>query len=135
MKKTLAALALGCLLQANANAGCRFNWHHYGDNTIRDLVAEKIGAHVTNEYCTLFGDKFEIVIQFNAYTLPKMVAGHATVGIRKKGSKAVPAQTLTMLATDSDGRTSGAANNEAVRATLAAVDNLMSELRTYKVAE
>lgn len=135
MKKTLAALALCVLFQGNANAGCKFSWAHYGDNTIRDLVARQIGNHIPETYCDIYGDKYQIVLQFHAYTLPNMVAGHAIVGIRKKGSKAVPGEYYSAIKTDTSGRTTGAANDQAVQATLKALDNLMSELRSYEVSE
>jgi hypothetical protein len=135
MKKILAALVLCICYQGSANAGCKFSWHHYGDNTLRDLVAQEIGGHVSDTYCAMFGDKYEIVVQFNAYTLSNMVAGHSIVGIRKKGSKSVPSENYSALVTDTSGRTAGAANNKAVQATLSALDDLMSELRSYKASE
>ena len=133
MKKALMALAAGLLLQGNAHAGCEFKWTHYGDNKVRDLVAQHIGSHVTDEYCTRFNRDNELVIQFSAYLMPNMAAGHASVGIRKRDSYVLPIMTYSSLSTDTDGRTLGAANDLAARATFRALDNLMSELRSYKV--
>lgn len=135
MKKTLAVLALCMLFQGTANAGCRFSWYSYGDTTLRDLVDQQIGGHIPDAYCEMYADKYQIVVQFNAYTLSNMAAGHAIVGIRKKGSKVLPVENYSILSTDTKGRTAGAANNLAVDATLSALDNLMSELRSYKVTE
>ena len=133
MKKvSLITLLLGLSLQSEA---CTFSWTTYGDNTIRSLVAKEIGSHVTEEYCQKFNKNHQIVIEFNAYVLRNMVAGHARVGIRKRGSNVLPVESYASLTTDTNGRTQGAANDEAARATLNAIDDLMSEIRSYKVSE
>lgn len=133
MKKTLITLALSSFLLGNANA-CNFDWSHYGDDNLRDMIASQIGYHITEEYCLKFNQKNELFVMFNAYPLNNMAAGHATVGIRKRGSKETPVRTYSHITTDIAGRTLGEAKTMALRATLYAIDDLMSELGTYKVS-
>jgi hypothetical protein len=132
LKKGLASLAMFFATVSSANA-CQFSWYHYGDDSTRALIAQKIGDHVTNEYCARFNAKHQLFIQSSAYTMSAMTIGHAVVGIRPRGSKVHPTETFTMVSYDAGGRTSGDAQRLAVRATLLAVDNLMSELKTYTV--
>jgi hypothetical protein len=130
MKKMIAALAISALAVGNASA-CKFTWYHYGDESTKMLIGQDIGSHVTDEYCAKFNAKNELFVQSTAYTLSNMTAGHSIVGIRPRGSKTHPGDTYTMLSTDTNGRTSGEAQRLAVKATLKAIDNLMSELATY----
>ncbi|MBA5636428.1 hypothetical protein H3H37_05110 [Duganella sp. LX20W] len=132
MKKQIAALLISVLSMAHASA-CTFTWHHYGEESTRSLINPDIGSHVTDAYCAKFNAKNELFVQTSTYVMNNMAAGHAIVGIRPKGSNAHPIETFTMLSTDTNGRTSGDAQALAVRATLKAMDNLMSELQTYKV--
>lgn len=134
MKKVIVTLALSVLGMGNASA-CNFSWHHYGDEALRNLVAKEIGKHVSDQYCAKFNAKNELFIEFSSYVVRDMVAGHAIVGIRPRNSTAHPLETFTMLATDTALRTSGDAQRQAVIATLSALDNLMSELDNYKIAQ
>lgn len=134
IKKAAACFFASSSLVGTAGA-CQFSWFHIGDESTKTLISQEIGAHVTDEYCVRFNKNNQLFIQSSAYALTNMAAGHAIVGIRPRGSKAHPIETFTMLSTDTDGRTSGDAQRLAVRATVKAIDNLMSELNTYKVSE
>ena len=134
MKKVIVTLALSVLGMGQASA-CNFSWHHYGEEAVRKIVAKDIGAHVSDQYCAKFNAKNELFIEFSSYVLRDMVAGHAVVGIRPRNSTAHPVETFSMLSTDTALRTSGDAQRQAARATIKALDNLMSELDNYKIAE
>jgi hypothetical protein len=134
LKKVLAFLAMSFAVAGNAHA-CQFSWYHYGEDSTRALIAQEIGSHVSDEYCARFNAKHQLFIQSTAYVLNNVVIGHSIVGIRPRGSKVHPAETFTMVSYDTAGRTSGDAQRLAVRATVRALDNLMSELKTYKVSE
>ncbi|XLZ70079.1 hypothetical protein ABT364_26685 [Massilia sp. SR12] len=126
---------LGAILSVaalNANA-CTFSWHTYGDDAIREKLSAKIGAHVPDQYCNKFNKNHEIVLQYNAYILRNMCVAHAIASIRKRGTETLQAKTRSAVITDTECRTSGAANDLAVQASLNALDDLMSELDTWKV--
>jgi len=134
LKKALAFLAMSFAVAGNANA-CQFSWYHYGDDSTRALIAKEIGSHISNEYCARFNAKHQLFIQSTAYTLTNMGIGHAIVGIRPRDTRIHQTETFTMVSYDAAARTSGDAQRLAVRATLLALDNLMSELKTYKVGQ
>ncbi|MGV3468130.1 hypothetical protein [Limnobacter sp.] len=78
----------------NANAGCKFSWHHYGDESIKERIGKKIGAEVTDAFCK-YAKKYEIVIMTSNFTNQTLALGHATVGLRKKGTDIVPLVRMT----------------------------------------
>lgn len=131
MLKYLLGTAL-TLAAMNASA-CTFTWHTYGDNAIRSRMEEKIGSHVPEQYCKKFNKDHQIVIQFNAYTLNNMCVGHAIASIRKRGTETLQVNTRNAVITDTNCRTSGGANELAAQASLNALDDLMSELDSWKV--
>ena len=133
MKKYLAVAALGALLVGNANAVCRFSWFHYGTDSVQARIAKDIESHITDEYCAKFAAQHQLVVQTNYYTFSNMVIGHSIVGIRKKGTKTLPSDRLSAVFHDTGGRTTGEAQATAVRATFDALDNLMSDLQSYRV--
>lgn len=116
----------------NASA-CTFSWQSYGDDAIRERLSTKIGSHVTDQYCNKYNKTHQIVVQYNAYTLRNMCVGHASVSIRKRDTKTMQVTTRSAVVTDTDCRTSGGANDLAAQASLNALDDLMSELDTWKV--
>lgn len=131
----LALLAATLLGSGSALAGCRFSWHHYGDSAIRDRVAQSIGTHISDEYCAKFNAGHEIVLQFHSYQMKNsQCVGHAIAAIRKRNSDVLPVQNFSSVVTDGKCNTFGQANDLAAEASLSAVDNLMSELSTYKVS-
>lgn len=135
MRKALAVLITGMVLAGSANAACKVGWMLYGDPQLMPLIQPHVANHATDEYCAKFAERYELVLITNAYVQRDDVVGHAAVGIRKKGSRAVPVQRKSDLLTDRGVVTQAAANRAAVDATFAAVDELMRELHAYKVIE
>lgn len=123
---TLAGL-LAVSFAGSASAGCEFNWHHYGDNAIRDLINREIGSHIPDKFCPLAA-QYQIIVQSNAYTLRDMCAGHAIVSLRKKRSSAQQARTYSAIVTDTSCRSLTGARNLAAAASLDAIDDLITNL-------
>lgn len=134
IKKSVLIFVTTAALFGNAQA-CTFHWETYGNTDIHELLSSKIAGHVTDEYCAKFNRDNELVIQFQSYVLPNMVVGTASVGIRKKHSTYLPVNTFSGVSvdTDSSNLTTGHAYDVAVRASLNAIDDLMSALRTYQI--
>lgn len=130
-----AALVAGLTffaLSGPAVAGCKFSWHHYGEDSVYQKIAAQLGSKVTDEFCP-FAKDYEIVLQTNAYSMRNMCAGHALASIRKANTNTQQTQTFSALSTDTNCRTIGGAESLAVRAGLSAVEDLMSKLGDYKV--
>lgn len=134
MKKVLVGIAGMVFATAAAAEGCTFGWTHYGDNQIRDLVSQRIGAHVPNKFCP-YADKNSIVVQFNAYTLRDMCVGHATAFIRPKDSEILQARSFSAVVTNTNCRSSSDARELAAEATVDAVDAVMANLGDYDMAK
>lgn len=118
------------VLSGAAVAGCEFSWANYGDNQIRDIVSQQIGGHVPDKFCP-YAAKYQIVLQFNAYTLRDSCVGHAIASLRRKGSKVLPEQSYSNVFSDTSCRTSAQAQALAASASYAAIDALMANLENY----
>lgn len=130
MNKLLVGI-LGALMATSAMAeGCMFNWSHYGDNQVRDLLEQQIGDHVPNKYCP-YTEKHSIVIQTNAYTMRSMCVGHATAFIRPRNSNILHARTFSSVVANTDCTSFQGAVQLAVEASLSAVDSVMAHLDDY----
>lgn len=134
LKNLIVTLVLSVMAMGGAHA-CDFSWQHAGDEAVKSMVDDEIGNHVSDRYCAKFNARNELFIQSSSYTLPNMVAGHAIVGIRPRNSKALPFMTYTMLSTDAALRAPADAQKLALKATLLALDNMMSHLDGYKLSE
>lgn len=132
MGKFLFGIAVA-LFSMSANAGCQFSWHSYGDKAIHNAVERNIGRYVTDHYCNKFNARHEIVMTFDAYTLRNMCVGHASVSMRKRGTKTQQQRRFTQVVADTDCRSFDGARQLATEAALDGVKDLMINLNDYKV--
>ena len=130
-KFLLGILVFLCSLPAYA--GCTFQWHTYGDNQIRDIVSQRIGSYVPDEYCKKFNKSHEIVIIFDAFTLRDMCVGYATVSLRKRGSETQQKSRNSAVTTNTNCRSMDGAYELAAQSSLDALKSLMANLSSIKV--
>lgn len=123
----VAVASLGLTLATPALA-CQFAWHEYGDST--PAIQKALESTVTDEWCAKFPkSKYSLSIISHNYIMQNGgVAGHAIVGVVKKGSSSVPLIRYSTLATDLEGSTVGDAVAVQVRAVKSSMENLMSDL-------
>lgn len=134
MKKHTLSLAISALLLAVAGnaAACTFSWRHFGDDAVDKRIKEQIGAAVTDAYCSKYGKSAEIVVITDNYTTSTTALGHATVGLRKKGSDKMVRTRRSSFRLKDGNFVVAVGYDLAAQAAIDAVMDLMSDLDAYK---
>lgn len=127
--KCLAVLLSG-MFTSSAWAGCSFSWQNYGDNSIKNLVAQGIGSHVHDDFCR-YAKSYEIVLTFDAFTLGKGCVGYASAGLRKKGSDKMIVRRSSAVVSNTECSGSPQAEKMAAESALDAVDRVMGNLPAH----
>lgn len=131
-RKNLKCLAviLSGIFTSSAWASCNFNWQSYGDNSIKNLVAQEIGSHVPDDFCR-YAKSHEIVFTFDAFTLGKGCVGYASAGLRKRGSKTMIIKRSSAVVSNTECSGSPQAVKMAAESALDAVDQVMNNLPSH----
>ena len=131
MKKFIFSAFVAATMSPAISAACTFNFHVYGDSSIRDRIKVEIGNKITDEYCLKYNKKYEIVILVSSYASSNLALGHAVVGLRKKGTKDVPAKNHQGYWTKQGNHAIGVAHDMAASIALDYVADVMSDIPSY----
>lgn len=92
LKKALAVFGLAIIgMIPGTILACTFNYKVYADSSINKRIDAEIGSKVTDEYCRKYNKNYQIVIIAQAYMNESGSLGHSIVGLRKRGTDSVPA--------------------------------------------
>lgn len=134
MKKQLLSLSVLALFAGVAGnvAACTFSWHHYGDDSVYKRIKEQIGSVVTDDYCAKYNKGYEIVVITNNYMSDRESIGHASVGLRKRGTKDVPIARMSGYRSEKGNFVVSKSYDLATQAAIENLMDLMSDLDGYK---
>ena len=124
-------IAMATVAGAAEAQACTFQWHGYGENGIKERVSQKIGDIVTNRYCNLYNKGYEIVLIFDSYSNATQSVGHATAGIRKRGSQEVPSKRMSAYRSSNGNYTQAYAMDLAARSSIDALTEIMDDIDAY----
>lgn len=127
----IAKLPLIFMVVSGASFGCTFHWHDYGDTEIHKRITNKIGEHVSDEWCKKYNDKYELFIITDHFNDSSASLGVGSVGIRKIGSNSTPINRQSGYRYEQGNYVVGESYNLASQATIDALDDLMSALDSY----
>ncbi len=113
------------LLIGASGQACQFSWRHVGE--VHFKVGDVIAQEVTDDWCKRFSTKdARIVIITDTYYSSNRGLGHASVGVVKANSQAVPVRRFSAYSTDTNAKTLGAAEKLTEDAIRSALQDLMS---------
>jgi hypothetical protein len=129
-----SALALGFslfTLSGAATAGCQFSYRHYGEPQTFKLIEKGIGSKVTDQYCVKYSKTHEIVLISNEYVNTKGTMAHASVGLRKRGSKELPSMRRSAYQYEEGNFVVAKGYEMGAKVSLDTLMDVMSDLDTY----
>lgn len=130
--KKFAAMCLTLLgLSAPSFGGCTFHWQHYGPTQNYDLIKDKIGSAITDEYCRKYNSKYEIVIMTDSYVNSERALAHVSVGLRKRGSNEFPANRFSAYKFEDGNFVIAKGYSMASALAIDTVMDVMSDLKSY----
>ncbi|CUA86025.1 hypothetical protein Ga0061063_2554 [Gulbenkiania indica] len=131
MKKYIVLAAILAGLSASASAGCTFQWYHYGEPAVFNLIKNEIGEKVTDLYCAKYNKTSEIVIITNEYSDTERTLVHVIAGLRKRGSNAIPQSRRTAYQFENGNFVLGKGYQMSARLALDMVMDVMSSLDKF----
>lgn len=127
------SLMLGAALASlvTSAGACTFSWQHYGDEQVFKKLQQGIGAKVTDRYCQTYNKTHQIVIWTDAYNNPQRTLAHVAVGLRKRGTKDIIANSFTAYRFEDGNFVVGRKYEMAAALALDTLMDVMSDLDSY----
>lgn len=131
MKKIVASAIVAASLSPAISLACTFSYQVYGNTAIKERIDAEIGNKVTEEYCKKYNKEYQIVILTSAFTSSKQSLGYALVGLRKKGTKDVPANARSGYWARDGNYAIGVAYEMAAKTALENIVDVMSDIPSF----
>lgn len=127
LKMNCAVVIAAAFFSSSSWAGCSFNWHHYGDQRVRDLADATIGSQVPDSFCP-YAKNYQVVVISDYFLGKNGCQGYATASLRKMNSRKAPSRRASRLSYDTQCNNVDVAFGLAAKAVVDSVGDVMSEL-------